>query len=91
MEKWFVVFVSEAENDLENLNQILRKRIVAKLDWLQNNFDEITPLALGNEWKGFFKFRIGDWRIVYKIDWDKNKIIIVLIDHRSKIYKRKLK
>ncbi|KKS16134.1 MAG: plasmid stabilization system-related protein [Parcubacteria group bacterium GW2011_GWB1_41_6] len=89
MSKWDVSFGDEAESDLRKLNTLARKRIINKIEWLQENFDSITPLALGGEWRGFFKLRIGDWRVIYKIDWNKNKIIIIIIDHRTKIYKRR--
>ena len=89
MPKWDIVFVPESEDDLERLSPTIRKRIIKKLDWFQNNFDTITPLALGGKWQDFFKFRVGNWRVIYQIDWSTYEIIIIAIDHRSKIYKRK--
>ena len=68
MPKWDIVFIPESEDDLEGLSPTTRKRIIKKLDWLQNNFETITPLALGGKWQEFFKFRIGDWRVIYDID-----------------------
>jgi len=91
MSKWFVKFGPEAEDDLDKLDGVVRKRVLEKLEWLQNNFDNLTPATLGYNWHGFFKIRIGDWRAVYKIKQTENKIIIIAIGHRNKIYKRKLK
>ena len=88
MSKWTLSFTPSAKSDLEKLDRSLQKRIVEKLDWLQNNFDKIIPLALTGEWRGFFKLRIGDWRVVYKIEWDQNSIIVYIIDQRDKIYKK---
>lgn len=91
MSKWSLNFTSKAKDDLEKLDKNLQKRTIEKLDWLQNNFDKITPSALGSEWRGFFKLRVGNWRIIYKVEWDKNQIIVYVIDRRDKIYKsRKL-
>jgi len=56
---------------------------------MRKNFDQITPLPLGDKWRGFFKLRIGDWRVVYEIEISKRLITIHYIDHRDKIYKRK--
>ena len=89
MFKWDIVFIPESEADLAKLSPPVRKRIIKKLDWFQNNFDAITPLTLGGKWQAFFKFRIGDWRVIYEIDWSAYEIVIIAIDHRSKIYKRK--
>jgi len=60
MAKWILDFTDKAEQDLSKLDSILQKRIVEKLNWLAENFNEITPLALKNEWQGFFKLRIGE-------------------------------
>ena len=89
MSHWILEFTPEAEQDLAKLNRDLRRRITEKLDWLQDNFDKISPSALDNEWRGFFKLRIGDWRVIYKIEWGKNLIRIWIIDRRDKVYKRK--
>ena len=90
MNRWALFFVPEAENDLEELSPVIRKRIVKKLYWFRDRFQDITPLTLRHELRGFFKLKMGDWRMIYKIDWQRNKIIIVAIGHRTKIYKRKL-
>ncbi|MDP2638845.1 MAG: type II toxin-antitoxin system RelE/ParE family toxin [Candidatus Azambacteria bacterium] len=88
MPKWNVVFAKEAENDLDDLANVVRKRIIEKLSWLENNFDLTAPVPLGADWSGFFKLRIGDFRVIYKIDWSASEIFIVVVGHRSKIYKK---
>ncbi len=57
MAKWKMFFAPEAEDDLEKLTISIRKRVIKKIEWLQNNFDDITPLGLGGSWQGFFKIR----------------------------------
>ncbi len=59
MSKWFLNFIPEAENDLKKLDEKLQKRIIEKLDWLQVNFNDIIPSALGGSWQGYFKIRVG--------------------------------
>ena len=90
MPKWSLDFTPEAETDLKKLDKKLRRRIIDKLDWLQANFNDIIPSTLGGIWQGYFKVRVGDWRVLYKIDWNKNLINIYLIDRRDKIYKRRI-
>ena len=86
--RWRVEFSKVGERDLGVLDRPIRREIIDRLEWLSANFDSITPLALHGQWKGFFKLRVGDWRIVYKFDFSKQLIDVRLIDHRSKIYKR---
>lgn len=90
MEDFEFCFTDEAKKDLEKLNSQVRIRILKKLKWLKNNFNQIVPLPLQEEWHGFFKFRIGDWRIVYEICHQENKVFIHVIDRRDKIYQRKI-
>lgn len=89
MPKWNLVFTLEARDDFEKLGRGLQRRISDKLNWLQNSFDEIIPSALTGEWRGFFKLRVGDWRIIYKVEWGKNLIIVYIINRRDKVYKKR--
>lgn len=90
MSKWSLDFVPEAEDDLAKLDKDLIRRINYKLSWLRDNFDKITPLPLGSEWQGFFKLRVGDWRVIYELNRDINLITVRVIDRRDKVYKRKI-
>ena len=36
--------------------------------------------------RGVFRIRIGDYRILYRISYQQNKIIIVKIDKRARVY-----
>ena len=82
-------FRGKAEDDLAKLERPLRRRIIERLEWLAENFEEITPLPLGREWKGFFKLRAGDWRIIYQVEHTERQILVHRIDRRDKIYRRR--
>lgn len=87
MKDWRLIFTQEAESDLKKLDSLIKKRVLEKIKWLRENFEKITPLPLGGKWRGFFKLRVGDWRIIYEMEISKKLITIHCIDHRSKIYK----
>lgn len=90
MARWRLEFSKNAEKDLADLNHSLRRRIIDKLEWLAVNFDNIAPLPLSESWRGFFKLRVGDWRVVYGIKHSQYLISVHYIDRRDKIYKRKI-
>ncbi len=69
MPQWKLSFADKTEQDFAKLSKDTCRRIFEKLDWLCLNFERISPLALTNEWQGFFKLRVGEWRVIYKIDW----------------------
>jgi len=37
--------------------------------------------------KGFYRYRIGEYRVIYVIDHEEKKIIVLNVNHRKKIYK----
>jgi mRNA interferase RelE/StbE len=59
--------LAEASRELAGLDKPVRSRIVDRLRWLSENLDRITPLPLTGDLAGFYKFRIGDFRIIYEI------------------------
>lgn len=88
MSSWHLIVTAEAEDDIERLGDSIRDRILTKLKWLRDNFDNVAPIPLGREWRGFLKLRVGDWRVIYEVELLKSEIIIHAIDRRDKIYKR---
>ena len=89
MQRWKFAFTPEAESDFKKLDRDIRERTYRKLEWFTENFEEAEPLPLTGLWQGFFKLRIGDWRVIYKTDSKKLLIIVYVIDRRDKVYKRK--
>jgi len=35
---------------------------------------------------GYFRYRVGDWRVIYGVDEEKRIVTTLLIVHRSKAY-----
>lgn len=89
MNRWSLEFAIDAEKDLGRLSKNTRERIIEKLDWLINNFENIVPLPLTGEFKDFYKLRVGKWRVIYKAHWLDYKIVIHYIGMRDKIYKQR--
>ncbi len=89
MARWSWEFRPEVERDFAKLDLSIRKRIIAKLNWFSEHFEQASPLALHYGWKEFCKLRIGEWRIVYKIQWHHRMITVYYIDNRDKIYKKR--
>lgn len=88
MTQWHFIITKNAESDLVRLDRKTQRRVVEKLNWFVKHFEEVTPFPLNDPWKGFFKLRIGDWRVVYEVEDATCRIVIHLIDRRDKIYKR---
>ncbi|MEO1428560.1 MAG: type II toxin-antitoxin system RelE/ParE family toxin [Cyanobacteria bacterium J06632_19] len=80
-------FTEEAVTDLEKLTQVIQIRIINKINWLAQNFEQLTPQPLTGDLTDFYKLRVGDYRILYTFSNEPNIIIIHQIGHRREIYK----
>jgi len=88
MKSYQVILTPEAQADLRRIASTIRARLLDKLEWMGENAELIQHQALqGEEWKGCFKYRIGDYRIVYRLDHPAAKLSVLKIGHRREVYK----
>lgn len=86
---WRIVFEKSAERDMRKVGRSDQARIVAFLERrlaLRENPREIGE-ALAGELSGYWKYRVGDWRLVARIDDGRIVIAIVRVGHRSAVYR----
>jgi mRNA interferase RelE/StbE len=81
-----VEFTAGAINNLSALTSIVQQRILNKIRWLSENFENISPQALSADLSGLFKLRVGDYRVIYSFDLELQQIMIHKIGHRREIY-----
>ncbi|MDG2991558.1 type II toxin-antitoxin system RelE/ParE family toxin [Candidatus Synechococcus calcipolaris G9] len=81
-----VEYEPEAVADLKQLPVNIRKRIVNKINWLVQNFEQIQPIPLTENLSGFFKLRVGDYRVIYDVDRSFRVITVDRVGHRRDIY-----
>ena len=76
----------QPQNFLKKSDKHIAKRIIDKIDELLTNEPvPHTAIAIVGE-HGVFRIRVGDYRAVYRVDYTKNKIVIIKLDKRSKVY-----
>jgi len=80
-----VEWEKSALDDLQEIDKPVIKRILNKISWFSQHFDNITPESLTGDMAGLFKLRVGDWRVIYTIE--KDVIIIKAVGHRREIYR----
>ncbi|MCW5312540.1 type II toxin-antitoxin system RelE/ParE family toxin [Nostoc sp. KVJ3] len=81
-----IEFKSEANIGFETLTSTIQERILRKVCWLSENFEDLTPQALSSDLSGLFKLRIGDYRVIYSFDTEAQLITIHQVGHRRDIY-----
>lgn len=80
------------EDSLKDLKKLDRKTAKKIIDKVKNHLSQ-NPMGLGVPLKGSLKgllcYRVGDYRIVYVIDHAEKKIMILNVNHRKRIYKKR--
>jgi len=79
-----IVITKRAIKDLTNIDREMKDRIAKKVrEYIQDPFTHAQKLS--NPKIGTYRFRIGDYRIIFDIDGD--ELVILRIGHRKSIYK----
>jgi mRNA interferase RelE/StbE len=86
---WRIDFSPEAEKQLASIDRPFAKRIVAYLR--EKVAISEDPRSLGKPLKGvlreFWRYRVGDYRIVTRIEDDRVLVLVVRIAHRREAYR----
>jgi mRNA interferase RelE/StbE len=86
---WSVEFHSAARDELDALDRSVQRRIQRFIDERLIRADDPRQLgrALTGAWAGFWKYRVGDWRMIAQVRDDRLIIYIVRVGHRREVYK----
>ena len=82
-----VTWEQDAAYALDKLDATIVRRILNRINWLANNLDNIKPQTLTGTLKGYFKLRVGNYRVIYSLNRGEREIIIEYLGHRRDIYK----
>jgi len=87
---WRIEVSDTAEKQLAKLDKPVAKRLRAFLLERLTTLDE--PRSIGQALKGselgeFWKYRVGDWRLICQIKDDKILITVVRLGNRREVYR----
>lgn len=83
-----VIYTKKAVKSLRKIDKEQQRLIVS---WIEKHLvNTIDPKATGKPLKGnlneFWRYRVGNYRILAEIDNDQVKIIVVNVGHRRDVY-----
>lgn len=91
MQKYSVIISPNAEKDLAKLDKPIQERIKRyvqeKLEGCEN--PRKYGHALEGDLRTFWRYRVGNYRLVAEIQDDKVIILIIGVDKRNDVYKKK--
>ncbi len=80
-----ILYLHDFIEELDRLDKDVQKPIKGKLR--DTPFAQHAPLALkGAQFKGLYKLRVGDWRLIYKIQG--SELLFITLGHRSEVYRK---
>ena len=88
---WKVELDPAAERELDKIDQQTARRILAFLHGRVAQLDD--PRSIGEALKGsklgaFWKYRVGDWRIIASIEDSALRILVIRIGNRKEVYRQ---
>ena len=84
---WQVDFGPRAERALKKLDRQVAARVIAYLEDAAAGDPRAQGRALTGELGGFWRYRVGDWRVLCRIDDARLIVLVVDLEHRRKIYR----
>ncbi len=86
---WTIEFVPAAAKELKKLDRAEAARIIRTLETRIAELDDPRQLgaALGGDLSGLWRWRIGDYRVVAKIEDERVLILVVRVAHRREVYR----
>lgn len=87
---WTIEFDPAAAKELDKLGSVNTKRILRFLYDRVSRLDD--PRSIGEALKGsklgeFWKYRVGDYRVISRIEDDRFIILVVKIGNRREVYR----
>jgi mRNA interferase RelE/StbE len=58
----------EVKDDFKQLDKVIATRVLKKLQWLSEQGEQVEHQSLAANLAGFYKLRIGDYRVIYKLE-----------------------
>ena len=77
-----VLLTPNAARSLRKLQRSIGLRIVASLKELEEHPEAGEQLKASRFWK----IRAGDYRMIYEIDSESNRVVILFVGHRKNVY-----
>jgi len=80
-------FGPEGRITFASLDREVAQRVLDKLKWLIQNIEVLPTIPLHGKYSKLFKLKVGDWRVIYEINYNNKTVTVHKVGHRSEVYK----
>jgi mRNA interferase RelE/StbE len=81
-----VVYLDQVEDDLKKLDKSVVRKILARIETYLAQDPKRLGKSLKGEFQGYWRYRWGDYRVIYKISEREILITVLRINHRKEVY-----
>ena len=89
MTPWELVVAAPATRSLDRLSEGVAAAIVEFMLGPLVEQPTVVGKPLRRELTGYWSSRRGSYRIVYRLEYEDHRVIVVRIEHRSDVYRRR--
>ena len=84
---WTIEFLPAAAKELKALDRTVAARIVRTLEERPATDPRALGGALVGDHAGLWRWRIGDYRVVARIEDERVTVLVVRVAHRREVYR----
>lgn len=85
---WRIELTDAAVKQLGKLDPQVKRRLWAEIRQISTLEDpRARGKALTGALSGYWRYRVGDWRMICELDDGRLLIMLIEVDHRSKTYR----
>lgn len=81
-----VVYLDHVDEDLKKLDKSVVKKILSRIETYLAQDPKGLGKPLKGEFQGYWRYRWGDYRVIYRIAQREILILILRISHRKEVY-----
>ena len=81
-----VIWEAEAEKNLKKIDKVIARKVKDKVEkYLAQDPYKYGKLLTG-QYKGFYRYRFSDYRVIYEAKEKEVVILVVKVGHRKNVY-----
>jgi mRNA interferase RelE/StbE len=85
---WTLEYEPQARRQLRRLDRATSHRIIDKLEQLRDSDNpRLRGIAMAGRYASHWRYRIGDYRVIAKIEDGRMVIVVVTVGHRREVYR----
>lgn len=89
MKTYKIEFTKSALKEFKKVSKKIRDKLLEALELLATNpYSELIKSKKIRGAQNLFRIRIGDYRVVYEVQKNILKIIVIKIGHRREVYRK---